>query len=430
MRGRPSGRMVSASEKVYRALMRAYPEEIRGEYGREMARCFRDLCRREAGRRGVPGLVLLWARTLAELALTAFKERGVMLARDPNFLPFTPATTVRLGAVAAIVGGVFGIAYVLTWAVQGPNYYRVSPAFVDLFSMTGFYVAQLMCVLGFFGLYGAVAGHTRRSIGSRLFRIGGALGVVAAALWLGHSAFEIAVGVAEWPTPLDGTTYIPITLLNVLFVGGFACWIAGLIALGFAALISRLPSRLCVLPFATVALWPASIAASSLSVLLYPDNYGLDASGDGYGLNGVGDGVYLTASALSDMLPFLGSLLVGLVLLRDLGNGSVGTSAASLAGPAGTREPVTERARRLLHRSRRAARNDVPATAVERERELLEALRRRGELTVAGAALETSLTVEDADRMLSVLAAKGHLEVRAERGSLLYSLWEGDAPGA
>jgi hypothetical protein len=39
-------------------------------------------------------------------------------------------------------------------------------------------------------------------------------------------------------------------------------------------------------------------------------------------------------------------------------------------------------------------------------------------------ALETSLSVEEADRMLSALATKGHLEVQAERGRLLYSLWE------
>ena len=73
-----------------------------------------------------------------------------------------------------------------------------------------------------------------------------------------------------------------------------------------------------------------------------------------------------------------------------------------------------------------ATREAAPAPEAAREKELLEALRRRGELAVAGAALETSLTVEEADRMLSALAAKGHLEVRVERGRLLYSLWEGD----
>ena len=67
-------------------------------------------------------------------------------------------------------------------------------------------------------------------------------------------------------------------------------------------------------------------------------------------------------------------------------------------------------------------------TEAAKEKELLQALGRRGSLTVAGAALETSLTVEEAERMLSALAAKGHLEVSVEHGRLIYSLWEGDAP--
>jgi hypothetical protein len=61
-----------------------------------------------------------------------------------------------------------------------------------------------------------------------------------------------------------------------------------------------------------------------------------------------------------------------------------------------------------------------------KEKELLNALRHHGQLTVAGVALETSLSVEEADRILSALAAKGHLEVRVEHGRLLYSLWERD----
>jgi hypothetical protein len=47
---------------------------------------------------------------------------------------------------------------------------------------------------------------------------------------------------------------------------------------------------------------------------------------------------------------------------------------------------------------------------------------------VAGVALETSLSVTEADRMLSALAAKGHLEVSVAPGRLMYSLWEEDAP--
>ena len=68
--------------------------------------------------------------------------------------------------------------------------------------------------------------------------------------------------------------------------------------------------------------------------------------------------------------------------------------------------------------------------ASSKERELLGALREHGELTPARAAVETSLTVTQADKMLKELAEGGHLEVRVRGGGLFYSLWEhgtGDA---
>ena len=64
------------------------------------------------------------------------------------------------------------------------------------------------------------------------------------------------------------------------------------------------------------------------------------------------------------------------------------------------------------------------APASSRERELLGALRDKGELTPAQAAMETSLTVEEADGMLRKLAEGGHLQVRVHGGGLFYSLWE------
>jgi hypothetical protein len=66
---------------------------------------------------------------------------------------------------------------------------------------------------------------------------------------------------------------------------------------------------------------------------------------------------------------------------------------------------------------------ELPATN-DKERELLQALRREGELTPARAAIETSLTVAEADRMLKELAEGAHLEVRVRGGGLFYALWE------
>ena len=71
-------------------------------------------------------------------------------------------------------------------------------------------------------------------------------------------------------------------------------------------------------------------------------------------------------------------------------------------------------------------RSELPATNA-RERELLVALQSRGELTPAQAAMETSLTVNEADEMLKDLATKGHLDVRVRGGGLFYGLWETDS---
>jgi hypothetical protein len=64
--------------------------------------------------------------------------------------------------------------------------------------------------------------------------------------------------------------------------------------------------------------------------------------------------------------------------------------------------------------------------AADREKDaewrLLEAIERHGELTAVRAALETGLTVAEADEVLFGLANRGHLEVRVEKAKILYAL--------
>ena len=61
--------------------------------------------------------------------------------------------------------------------------------------------------------------------------------------------------------------------------------------------------------------------------------------------------------------------------------------------------------------------------ASDKERELLSAIRDNGGvITPTEAAMETSLTVKEADRRLSELAGGGHLSVESAGGTLCYSL--------
>ena len=61
-----------------------------------------------------------------------------------------------------------------------------------------------------------------------------------------------------------------------------------------------------------------------------------------------------------------------------------------------------------------------------REKELLRALERHEEITAARAAMETSLSIAQAEEMLTKLASGGHVEVRARAGTLTYALHEVD----
>jgi ATP/maltotriose-dependent transcriptional regulator MalT len=61
-----------------------------------------------------------------------------------------------------------------------------------------------------------------------------------------------------------------------------------------------------------------------------------------------------------------------------------------------------------------------------KEQELLGALAERDELTPTTAAMRTSLTVDEASKMLEELARKGHLELQVEGSVMAYALRERD----
>lgn len=78
----------------------------------------------------------------------------------------------------------------------------------------------------------------------------------------------------------------------------------------------------------------------------------------------------------------------------------------------------------LQNRSSRVARDLHPDR--KGEREVLDVLRERGEVTAASAAMLTTLTVDGASGILEALTRKGHLEAGARDGTLVYALRERD----
>jgi len=66
---------MSRSERAYRALLLAYPEEFRREYGPQMEQAFGDLYKEARERGGRRGIARLWMLTISDLATTAGAQR-------------------------------------------------------------------------------------------------------------------------------------------------------------------------------------------------------------------------------------------------------------------------------------------------------------------------------------------------------------------
>lgn len=116
-------------------------------------------------------------------------------------------------------------------------------------------------------------------------------------------------------------------------------------------------------------------------------------------------------------------LLVSVVFVIDRGLADVGIVWVAVLG-IGVAAPVL-----LMRQINRAiaaheeSRRYVPGTR-EKEKELLGALEERGRLTPTTAAMLTSLTIDEASKMLGTLARDGHLEPRMEEGITAYALSE------
>jgi hypothetical protein len=138
----PHGRAVSGSERLYRALLAAYPKEFRrahgremaqvfrcmcrGAHGREMAQVFRCMCREEVASGGSRGLARLWVRTLLDLLATALAER-IKQALGISTLVGSSSKLGRWSGLAAAAGGVLLIAYgVLSWVNETRLYLEVN----------------------------------------------------------------------------------------------------------------------------------------------------------------------------------------------------------------------------------------------------------------------------------------------------------------
>ena len=109
-----TSKALTLTDRVYRLMLFTYPASFRREFGVHMAQVHRDKCRMKITKQGFVGLCQIWFSTLWDW-LTTVPEQHL----EEVFQMSGQKRFIRLGAIAALAGGVLG----LLLLTQGPNSY-------------------------------------------------------------------------------------------------------------------------------------------------------------------------------------------------------------------------------------------------------------------------------------------------------------------
>jgi len=357
--------LLAASKLIYGAMLALYPRAFRQRYAEEMRRDFADLSREALEEGGGAELVRVWGGALSDLALTAIQERGTAMSRN-RYLPVEPRVAVSALVAVVIVAATVAMASL----VETPQYEASSTLLI--------------------GQERSLEGNGLEARVEGLQQVTQTLAVVAQSRPIAEETIERL----ELPTtpdaflerleaePVETTQFIELSYTDPdPERARVVTHTVGDVLSQQVSEMGQDNNRI------TASLWePAPVPKKPVSPNPLRDGFLALASG------------LLLCVGLAFALPRVAASGMGRFALRA-------TRAAGLTANDSGGVP-----------------NGEPSTTAGKEKELLVALGRHGKLTVAGVALETSLTVGEADRMLSALAAKGHLQVTVEHGRLLYSL--------
>lgn len=201
---------VDFSVRLYNWLLAAYPGRFRAEYGHHMAQVFRDVCRRDYERGGLPRMTSLWARTSHDLLRTTVEEhieRGIDMNREKF---------VRWSGWALMAGAILFAAGMIIGSFDSFDMDPIGgvDAVYEISQIVGLVVGQLLFVIGLLGLRAGYAGRSG-SLGAGLLLLA-VIGSVASLAGL------LAMGALEegWLVWMGG--YLAMTLALAVF--GIVAW--------------------------------------------------------------------------------------------------------------------------------------------------------------------------------------------------------------
>lgn len=138
---RVTSKALNVSDRIYRLLLFAYPGPFRREYGVQMAQVFRDECQAGLEHHTPLGLGHVWFHTLADWLKTAFEQHI-----QEAFHMSGQKWIIRLGALAALAGGILGLYLLAQGTTPFGNY-----------GWHGGWLALVVTILFALGLGGAIA---------------------------------------------------------------------------------------------------------------------------------------------------------------------------------------------------------------------------------------------------------------------------------
>ncbi len=94
--------MISVSEKIYRQLLRLYPQAHRRDYAEQMTQLFRDQCRDAWRAKRSAGIFKLWLRVLPDVAKTSFIEQITERNQIMKYLNAKNAPTILMAVGLAL----------------------------------------------------------------------------------------------------------------------------------------------------------------------------------------------------------------------------------------------------------------------------------------------------------------------------------------
>jgi hypothetical protein len=243
----PVVRLLTLSERAYRALLILYPANFRRDYGHHMTQVFRDTCRDTYRQEGAWGLAFWWGAALFDLLQTVIEQH-----RKVTFT-MSQAKFIQWSGWLCILGGVF-------FVVSGISQLQGSVRGFEV-TLIALIPAMALITLGLIGIY--LRYTAQLNLFGKLALLATMVGAVIAVVgWLlvfvvGDNFWQLAV--VGWLLYIAGQTVF----------GGFATTVHLLPKWNWALLIgSALPLTVIVLGFARQDNAGASLGAFLMALLM------------------------------------------------------------------------------------------------------------------------------------------------------------------